>query len=184
MPSDDFANYKPRTSKVSYSTARISKYQESEGTRALEAIKTSADMENSIRRSEMDTYIERREMRRRTRSKTKKRSNRLELRRKRSARRNRSEINFIDRRENRRAGQTNNRHATLSPTRKLKEANSSKSPGTTDRETDEKEQKQNIFTRPPSAFGNAPPGSSAPTTFKPGLVTLLCSTMFLLFMVT
>lgn len=173
MPRDD---YTPSAHKVSYSTARNVRSPESEVERGLDGIKRSGDMKNSVRRSEMDNFIERREMRRRTRSKTKKRSNRLELRRKRSARRNRSEMNFMDRRENRRAGQNNNRHATLSPTRRL--ANSSKSPGTTDRENDEvKEQKQNVFTRPPSAFGNAPPGSSAPTTSMPGLITFLCSTI-------
>ena len=180
-PRDEFADYTASTHKISYATVSSEKYSGGEDARGQVTQQSSKNAKIRIHGSEMDTFIERREMRRRARSKTKKRSNRLELRRRRSARRNRSEMNLMDRRGNRRGAEIDNRHITMEPTRQPKNANSSKSPGTTDRDTDEeKQQKENIFTRPPSAFGNAPPGSSATIVMTPNFLTSLCLTIFML----
>ena len=185
MPRDDDVNYLSNLRKLSLTSNRMDESL-SQGRmreypkdgRKLQTIDRGGNINKTVRRSDKDTLTERREMEKRTRSRPKKRSNRLELRRKRSALRNRNEINHKDRRENRRAGQQNNRHITVSPTKSSKRGeNSSKSPGTRETDNEKKTKKQNTFTRPPSAFGAAPPGSSASYAFSSNLSVILFSSI-------
>ena len=172
-PRDDDSNNLPTIQKLSIRSLMDKWSKEESGPLSIDRRKmptTDGNVRKEVWRTDKDDLAERREMKKR------KRSNRMELRRKRSAMRNRNEMNYKDRRESRRAGQMNNRHMTLSPT---KVQASSKSPATTNRE-EGKKKKKNTFTRPPSAFGNAPPGSSAFKTFNSNSFALLFCSLILL----